>query len=255
MLKNSDIVADLHTHTVFSKHAYSTLKENIDCAHTNKLSCLAVTDHYYQPDDFFERKNEVVRMAYVSKAASSANFSVISGGEFNLGQPLATDIEVDKIYKNVKWRLAGLHTWFVDIPNQDIRDIPVLFEQMIKDGSFVTPTAFAHIEREIYKCLGADDANKIRDTLFDIVDLAVSNNIFLEINESSIISNEHGGVDRMKCWLQRAKEKNAMLCMGTDAHFCEAVGVFNNSIKLINSIGISSQRILNVDKVLLNNFV
>ena len=56
MLKNSDIVADLHTHTVFSKHAYSTLKENIDCARMNNLSCLAVTDHYYQPDDFFERK-------------------------------------------------------------------------------------------------------------------------------------------------------------------------------------------------------
>ena len=29
MIKREDILADLHTHMVFSKHAYSTLGENV----------------------------------------------------------------------------------------------------------------------------------------------------------------------------------------------------------------------------------
>lgn len=40
-----DIVADLHCHTIFSKHAYSTLGENIDAAQAAGLKALAITDH------------------------------------------------------------------------------------------------------------------------------------------------------------------------------------------------------------------
>ncbi len=29
MIKKEDIYADLHTHSIFSKHGYSTIKENI----------------------------------------------------------------------------------------------------------------------------------------------------------------------------------------------------------------------------------
>ena len=254
MLNNNEILADLHTHTIFSKHAYSTLKENIDCARSNQLSGLAVTDHYYQGEDFFDKKNEVVRMAYVSKAVASDDFFVISGGEFNLRQKIAKDVEVDKIYKNVKWRLAGLHTWFVDIPHLNIEEVPFLFEEMITSDEYITPTAFAHIERELYKCQGASDKKKMREALYNIVDIAVENGLFLEINESSIISDECGGIDRMKCWLKRAMEKNASFSIGSDAHYCEAVGQFNNAIELINYIGIKKDHILNTNKALLDTF-
>lgn len=247
MLNSYEILVDLHTHTLFSEHAYSTVKENIACAKENRLAGLAVTDHFYQRDDFLFRKNELVRMFYVSKNVSSENFFVISGGEFNLGQKLHPDVNVEKLYKNVKWRLAGLHTWFVDIPNLRIEDVPQLFKDMLTSNEYVKPTAFAHIERELYKCIGADDTKKMRDTLYDIVDLAVDHNLFLEINESSLIADECGGVERMECWLERAKERNAMFSLGSDAHYCESVGRFDNAIALINSMGINKHDILNLD--------
>lgn len=36
---------DLHTHTIISGHAYSTLKENIEAARARGLEAFAVTDH------------------------------------------------------------------------------------------------------------------------------------------------------------------------------------------------------------------
>lgn len=39
------IIADLHTHTVASTHAYSTLQEMVTAASEMGLSAIAVTDH------------------------------------------------------------------------------------------------------------------------------------------------------------------------------------------------------------------
>ena len=44
MINKEDILADLHTHTLFSKHAYSTVEENIEAARNKGLSYIAITD-------------------------------------------------------------------------------------------------------------------------------------------------------------------------------------------------------------------
>ena len=58
MIKREDIYADLHTHSIFSKHAYSTIKENIEIAKERKLKYIAITDHFYGNGDELEKKNE-----------------------------------------------------------------------------------------------------------------------------------------------------------------------------------------------------
>lgn len=40
-----EIIADLHCHTIFSKHAYNTLRDNINAAVKKNLKALAITDH------------------------------------------------------------------------------------------------------------------------------------------------------------------------------------------------------------------
>ena len=39
------LLADLHTHTVASGHAYSTLTENVHVARSRGMELVAVTDH------------------------------------------------------------------------------------------------------------------------------------------------------------------------------------------------------------------
>ena len=43
-----DIKCDTHTHTLYSRHAYSTIKENVIEASENGLELLASTDHFFR---------------------------------------------------------------------------------------------------------------------------------------------------------------------------------------------------------------
>ena len=67
MINKEDILADLHTHTLFSKHAYSTVKENLEAARNKGLSYIAITDHYFGNGDELDKKNEVNRIKYIGE--------------------------------------------------------------------------------------------------------------------------------------------------------------------------------------------
>ena len=57
MIKQSDIITDMHTHTTFSLHAYSTIKENLEVAKQRNLKYLCISDHYYHNCDDIVQKN------------------------------------------------------------------------------------------------------------------------------------------------------------------------------------------------------
>ena len=113
MIKYDDIHADLHVHTIFSLHAYSTLKECIDAANNQGIKFLAITDHFYADGTILNQKNEVVRLVHLSKRLSRIVSSpqIISGAEFNIGQKTPS---WEKLHK-LPWRLLGIHAWFINI--------------------------------------------------------------------------------------------------------------------------------------------
>lgn len=252
ILKQSDIIADLHTHTIFSKHGWSTAKENLDAAAQRDIKYMAITDHFYCPSDKIEKKNEIVRILYAENNINHESVRVVNGAEFNLNQILE-GIDASKV-KNVHWKLFGFHTWFLNPSKIDIKDVPDYFSKNIVCTNISTqtetaynsipPTAFAHIEREIYKCENANQKT-MEECLAAIVDIAIANNIILEVNESSIRYNECDAIERMKFWINYAKDRNCLFSLGSDSHYCNYVGKFPLSIELLNSLNVSSERIVN----------
>lgn len=249
MIKSEDIIADLHTHTIFSGHAFSTVKENIEEGIQHGMEYIAITDHFYVPDDRIERENATARLAYMQHTIGTGNgVQVISGSEFNLNQDIPEDF-LKKI-PHVHWKLIGLHSWFADIPNSSLYDIYKMFEKAVSLEMF---TAFAHIERGLEKTKQnrscRDNLSEAKSFLRCVVDLAVENNLYLEVNESSLdYMGGKGNTERMEYWLSYAKEKNARICMGTDAHYCSAVGVFTRSIDMLNKVGYPKELILNCNR-------
>lgn len=254
MLKREDILADLHTHTIFSKHAYSTLSENVKEAGEKGIKYLAVTDHYFVQNDAIEFKNDLARIMYAHEVVPRNGVIVLSGAEFNLMQPLGTQIKLEKFYKNVLWRPVGAHSWTMKFENSLADDFYKGFKMLFDGNSgYVKPTAFCHIERKFNKCM---DSVNARNAMRKIVDLAVEKGIYLEINESSIARGWYNGnIERMKEWVPYAKERGARFCLGTDAHYCESVGDFTNVIAFVNEMGISKNDILNCDEHELQQFV
>lgn len=254
LITRVDILADLHTHTIFSKHAYSTLKENVTEAYEKGIKYLAVTDHYFVQNDYVENKNDLARLMYVHEVKPRNSVVIIPGAEFNLMQPFSPLLNMSKLYKNVLWRPVGVHSWYMKVEECRAEDFYTGFKQLFDDNAmYVKPTAFCHIERKFNKCKDPENAEAV---LYKIVDLAIDRGIYLELNENSIRRGLYNGnIDRMKQWVPYAVRKGARFCLGTDAHYAEAVGDFTNIIELVNDMGIEKSRILNCNEQELFKFV
>ena len=74
------IKCDTHTHTLFSKHAYSTIEENVRAAAEAGMELLASTDHYsamlYPDAPPFAFRSSGLDFLFAEDAASSGNSSV-----------------------------------------------------------------------------------------------------------------------------------------------------------------------------------
>lgn len=258
MIDKKDIIADMHTHTIASKHAYSTINENIYAAKLNGLKYLAVTDHYYGNGDAIEKKNEVTRIRFLENNVKPTGLTLIGGCEFNLCQRIENEY-LEKL-NHLRWRPIGLHTWFVDF-NDPIFSLTSLYYYFVMAYKRDNHTAFCHIERELFKISDSevDRETGISDAvcylLSEIVNFAVQNNILLEVNESSIISNEWNAINRMRFWIKYAKEKGANIYLGSDAHWSGSVGNFDNVIALLNSLDYPKEHILNCNVDMLKEYL
>lgn len=252
MIKQSDIITDMHTHTTFSLHAYSTIKENLEVAKQRNLKYLCISDHYYHNCDDIVQKNETTRIAYMESTINPylSNIEIIGSAEFNLNQEIHS---WDKL-KNLRWRPIGLHSWFIDIPNTTLDELYHLFEISCDKHN-----CFVHIERELHKIEQGKYAttsfgnkneinNDIKLWLEAICILAKEKDIYLEVNESSLVSNEGNASDRLKYWVKFAKENGNKISLGSDAHYCNRVGDFTNVIKVLNEIDYPKELILNCNE-------
>lgn len=234
----------MHTHTIFSLHAYSTVLENIMAARSRNLKFLAITDHFYQDGTALAKKNEVNRIRYLESAVNGFDDSlyILSSAEFNIGQKISCWHRL----KDLTWRPIGLHGWFIDREKINLSELFNLFKKSAERHN-----AFVHIERELDKIddgrHGKNIDDDIKNFFESMIIFAKEKNIFLEVNESSLRRNSGGDGDRLKYWIRLAGENGNKIYLGTDAHFSEHVGIFNLSLKLLNEIDYPKNLILNCD--------
>ena len=232
----------MHTHTIFSLHAYSTVTENIISAQRKGLKFLAVTDHYYQDGSEINQKNEVLRLKYLERAVNCHfdGIFVFSGAEFNIGQ----EIFYWNKLKDLTWRPIGLHSWIIDRKSLTLSKLFQLFEESVEKHN-----AFVHIERELDKVdngrHGANLDAEIKKFFESMIKLAKEKNIWLEVNEASLSRNGEGDRVRLKYWLSLARDNGNKIYLGSDAHFAECIGDFGDSLTLLNELDYPKNLILN----------
>lgn len=102
------IEADLHTHTLASTHAYSTIKENCQCAAEYGLKAIAMTDHMINMPDsphiwHFEN--------LFTLPDKICGVYVLKGTEANIIDTEGT-LDVDhSLLKKLDWVVASMHRW------------------------------------------------------------------------------------------------------------------------------------------------
>jgi len=223
------IKTDLHVHTVASGHAYSTVREICEAAAAGGLEMVAITDHGPALPGgahtfHFVNMIALPRELYGVKILRSVECNITGpGGELDIdpGGLAALDIVH-----------AGLHP-LCGYTGHTAEENTEAVLNAIRGGGI---DVLVHPGNPYYPL-----------DYGTVVAEATSNGMALEVNNSSFTTVRRGSEENCRVILEEAKRLGTRICVGSDAHDASAVGVFDDALRLIDSVGLPEGRIINRD--------
>ena len=230
-----NIIADTHTHTIASSHAYSTVLENAKEASRKGLRYLAVTDHGVAMPD----------------APHIWHFS-------NL-KTLPDEIEGVRILKGVEANVLDT-AGHLDIPNGLLKKLDWVIV------SFHEPTfppsseedhtkAWLQVAKNPYvDCIGHAGDNRFRFDFERVIPVFKEYHKVVEINAHSFVARV-GALKNCRIIAELCKRYEVPVVLSSDAHFAYEIGFIENSVKLLQEIDFPEHLILNSDQERLETFL
>ena len=221
-------ILDVHTHTIFSGHAYSTIQENIAMAKEKGLELVGISEHAPKmpgscQDFYFVNFKVIPRDAYGIK--------LVMGVELNiLDYSGSTDLPA-QFLKQTDYAIASLHGPCIDAGSVEENTAAII-------GAMRNP----HVV-----IIGHPDNPQYPVDFDKIACAAKENKILLEINNSSYIPNapRAGSRKTVKLLLQACKKYKAEIIMGSDAHINFDVGNHKFSQEVIFENNFPEELIVN----------
>lgn len=224
------IIADLHTHSIMSGHAFSTIKEMALEAKNKDLKILAITDHgpnipgtpqeiYFHCAHIMPEYIEGVRIL----AGTEANI-IDKTGKLDLN---------NNILKNQDIVLAGFHP-FTDYTTNNITDNTESIINVIQNPYV---DIIAHIGNPVYPVI-----------FEEVLAEAKKHNKIFEVNNRSFVGGARAGShENCKKVIKMALKLKLPLVINSDAHQHLQVGCVAEAIKVVKECGATENDILNTD--------
>lgn len=233
-----EIVGDLHTHSVASGHAYSTVLEIVNYASKKGLEIVGITDHGPGTPgapsySYFENITTIPEKI--------GNLTILRGVEANI-LSISGKLDIpESIAENLDIVLAGFH---VDTftPNSSIE--------------VNTSAVLAAMDNSNLDCIShpCNPAYPIDYEAF--VKKAVEKNILIEVNNSSLREEMRPGSQKnCREIIKLAKKWKANLIISSDAHCFNEVGIFDKCLELLNEECVEEELILNTSSSKIEKFL
>lgn len=227
--------ADMHTHTVASTHAYSTITENCTFASQVGLKAVAMTDHVMAMPDaphswhFHNLKvlPHKINGVYVVRGAE-ANIIDYEG---NL------DLD-DESYRYLEWIVASCHGYTLKPSTTEEHTRCYLNVAENPNVDMIGHPTTALFEYDMERCV-----KKFKE--YDK---------FIEINESSIAWKK-GSRENAYELMKLCKKYEAMICINTDAHFHELIGQTPVALEMAESLDFPQRLVANADWEILKDHI
>jgi putative hydrolase len=221
--------ADLHVHTISSGHAYSTIREICSEAAARGIELVAVTDH----GPAMPGAPHVYHFAnFVVMPRELSGVKILRSAECNIVEP---DGALD-----VHERALGV----LDVVHAGLHPFCGYEGHTMEEN---TRAVLGAIDSGLVDIL-VHPGNPLYPLDYEtVVDAAASNGLAIEINNASFTIVRKGSAPNCRTILEEAKKRGARISVGSDAHDAMLVGVFDDALALIDSVGIDEERIVNRD--------
>lgn len=227
---------DLHTHSIVSGHAYSTVLENIKSANEKGLKYIGLSEHgpmmpggahpYYFCNIFCIPKE-------------IDGLRVLKGAEANILNENG-DIDLIEIDHHLDYLIASLHP-------------PCIKRGEIDQNTNAVINAMKHNK---VKIIGHLDDSRYPVDYEKVVKVAKEENVIFEINNSSLrpTSFREGAWENVGELLKHCKENKVFVVMGSDAHISFDIGNFEYSEKVIEKYEFPKDLVLNYNEEKIKEF-
>lgn len=221
------IEADMHTHTVASTHAYSTILENCTYASQLGLRAVGMTDHAMGMPDaphrwHFENLKALPR--------TISGIYVLKGIEADVSDEDG-DIDVsDDLLSKLEWVVASMHSQLFPPKNEDIN----------------TKAYLGLCENKYVDVIGHPTTTKFKFDYEACVKKFREYGKFVEINESSLKTGKTSRENAVEM-LNACKKYEAEIIVNTDSHFCGLIGHIDLASELIEAVGFPERLIVNTE--------
>lgn len=237
------LACDVHTHTLFSRHAYSTVKEDVEAAAARGLQLLGVTDHFSEMlfteqnignFQFFQNVKvwpdvwDGVRLLH----GCEADIVDVDGHLF--GHDVPVDAEItgqprqrlstlkDVVFESCDYVIASVHRRDITLDATPAQNAQ-MYVNALQDPKVLI---LGHIGR-----------SHVRFELDPVLEAARDLGKLIEINNSSLTGrNREGSIGPCAAIARRCAELGCAVSYGSDAHICCDIGRQNHVRELLESI-------------------
>ena len=219
------LIADLHTHTMVSHHAYSTLRENCILAAQKGLQLIATTDHAYGAPD--SANNWHFGSMWIVPRFIEGVYH-LRGAEANIMQMDGTMDLVERDRRFVDILIASIHGYVVRPVDADAHTFAyetVLDDPYVDILGHPADTGFPFDEEKIVKKCAATGK-------------------MIEINDHAMRKSP-ATYEINRRLLRLCKKHDAMISVGSDAHVCYEVGMFDTVRKLLEEEDFPEELVFN----------
>lgn len=223
-------IMDLHTHTMASGHGYSTLKENIEAAKAVGLKVLGLSEHGPAaaggPHKFFFSNYRCIPRQY-------GDLQLLCGVEANICDYEGNlDIE-ESLLQRMDYVIASMHTMCCK---------PGTVEENTRASVMAMKNPYVTI-------LGHPDDDRYPLDREAVVKSAAEFGVAIEINNSSLNPKaaRQNGRENIKELLHLCEKYKVPVILGTDSHICYTVGVFDETLEILEEVSFPDELVLNYD--------
>lgn len=218
------IRTDMHTHTIASGHAYSTLLENVNAAAAAGVEAIAVTEHGPAMPGSVQ---EIHFHNYGAVPRKINDVYVFCGIELNV---LDFNGEVDlsnNMLSRLDFVIASLHS------------------NILKPGTTKDHTeAWLNvIENPYVDCLGHPGRGDFEFDMPTVLEACRKNNVAIEVNAKTF--DHYSNIPRCEDIILGCKALEIPIIVSTDAHFATDIGQLDTTINFLNELEFPNKLIVN----------
>ena len=231
------IIADIHTHTIASGHAYGTIREMAQAAAERKLTFLGLTEHAPGIPGtvdplYFLNLGVIPRNLFGVQILHGCEINVLNDGTLSLEE---------RYIERLDYAIAGIHTLCYTDEGRERNSEKIASCMKHPKVKLISHPDDDHtpLDYELLVCAARDTGTA------------------LEVNNSSLIKKDQ----RVHCYenyrlmLSLCAREGVPVILSSDAHDPSAVGHVELAQELLESVGFPEALVLNLDAEKLTAFL